>query len=304
MAGLVIDLSPLAQMTRARDIHRGRRDLSFTLAVVSISTLILAGTVLLIGTIVTNGVHAIDWSFLSEPPIEGMSAGGIWPMIRGSLLLMFGTLIATLPIGILGGIFMAEYVGKSRWVHLVKSLVTSLAGTPSIVFGLFGFAVFVLMLKFGVSLLAGWLTLTVMSLPIVVLTTEEAIRAVPDSLIDGGLALGLSRWQVVRRVMVPHALPGILTGLVLAVSRAAGEAPPILLTAGIYYSTVTPGISMETIHQPVANLPYHLAEAYRQSAVIPERIVWGTCFVLMALILAVNLLSIFVRAHIRKRKVL
>lgn len=303
MAGLVFDTMPSSASTAKRDKRRMQSDSRYMGAVSLASLCVIAGTMLLIATIAYKGIGSIDWQFLSESPSDGMSAGGIWPMIRGSLLLIAGTLLLTLPLGVLAGVFMAEYAGKSRWVHLVQSLVTSLAGTPSIVYGLFGFAVFVLMFKFGVSLLAGWLTLSVMSLPIVVLTTEEAIREVPDSLIDGGLALGMSRWQVVKRVMLPNALPGILTGLVLAVSRAAGEAPPILLTAGIYYSTVTPQLSFDTVKQPVANLPYHLAEAYRQSAVIPEHIVWGTCFVLMAFILVVNLTSIVVRYQIRKRKV-
>jgi phosphate transport system permease protein len=302
MAGLVLDVKQLEHGLVARDRARtnGSRLHGVWLSAVGGAVLLLI--LALIATIAIKGSGRIDWEFLSNPPVEGMSAGGIWPMIRGSLLLMVGTLALTLPIGILGGVFLAEYAGHSKWVNLVKSAITSLAGTPSIIYGLFGFAVFVLMFKFGVSLMAGWLTLTIMSLPIVVLTTDEAIRAVPDSQVEGALALGMTRWQSMVRVVMPNAMPGIMTGLVLAVSRAAGEAPPILLTAGIYYSTVTPGLSWETLKQPVANLPYHLAEAYRQSSVIPEDIVWGTCLVLMSFVLFVNLGAILVRANMRRRK--
>ncbi len=302
MAGLVLDLGALQEGLVARDRSRATRSRTHGLGLSLVGGAVLLMILTLIFTIVFKGAGRIDWEFLSKPPIEGMSAGGIWPMIRGSLLLMVGTLALTLPIGVMGGVFLAEYAGRSRWVNLVKSAITSLAGTPSIIYGLFGFAVFVLMFKFGVSLFAGWLTLTIMSLPLVILTTDEAIRAVPDSQVEGALALGMTRWQAMSRVVLPNAVPGIMTGLVLAVSRAAGEAPPILLTAGIYYSTQTPGLSLETLRLPVANLPYHLAEAYRQSSVIPEDIVWGTCFVLMSFVLFVNLGAILVRAHMRKRK--
>jgi phosphate transport system permease protein len=302
MAGLVLDVAALESGLRARDRARARTSVAHSLWLSGVGLAILALILLTICTIFAKGVGTISWEFLSQPPVQGMTAGGIWPMIRGSLLLMAGTLVLTLPIGILGGLFLAEYAGHSKWVHLVKSAVTSLAGTPSIIYGLFGFAVFVLIMDFGVSLIAGWLTLCVMSLPIVVLTTDEAVRAVPDSQVEGALALGMTRWQAMLRVVLPHAMPGILTGIVLAVSRAAGEAPPILLTAGIYYSTVTPSLSLETWREPVANLPYHLAEAYRQSTTIPEGIVWGTCLVLMSFVLIVNLAAILVRANIRKKK--
>lgn len=301
MAGLVLDLAALESGIGARDLSRSRKSALHSLWLTGVGLALLLVIVLTIGTIFVKGVGSIDWEFLSAPPAQGMTAGGIWPMIRGSLLLMFGTLVLTLPIGILGGVFLAEYAGHSKWVHLVKSAVTSLAGTPSIIYGLFGFAVFVLIMGLGVSLVAGWLTLSVMSLPIVVLTTDESVRAVPDSQVEGALALGMTRWQAMYRVVLPHAMPGILTGIVLAVSRAAGEAPPILLTAGIYYSTVTPNLSFETWKQPVANLPYHLAEAYRQSEVIPEKIVWGTCLVLMSFVLVVNLAAILIRANIRRK---
>lgn len=257
---------------------------------------------MIIGTILWRGVPAITWEFLSSPPTDGMTAGGIWPMIRGSLLLLAGTFAFVLPVGVLGGIFLAEYAGQGRTVQVIRGCVTSLAGTPAIVYGLFGFAVFVVSLKLHVSLLAGWLTLALFALPVIVLSTENAIKLVPDSLTEGALALGLSKWQVLRRVVLPHALPGIVTGVVLASGRAAGEAAPILLTAGIYFRSGPAPTGMEMLRSGVENLPYHLAEGYRQGGKIPEKTIWGTCLVLMLTVLFINLGAIIVRARARRKQ--
>lgn len=259
----------------------------------SISILVLLAVILI------KGIPAMNWAFVSSPPVEGMSAGGIWPMIRGSLLLMVGTLAFVLPIGILSGIFLAEYAGHSRFGNIVRGCVMALAGTPSIIYGLFGLAVFVLTMKLGVSLLAGWLTVSLFALPMIVLTADTAIRAVPDTLVDASLALGLSRWQTIWKVVLPNALPGIISGVVLMTGRAAGEAPPILFTAGIYYSTAQLTNDWSALKQPVANLPYHLAEGYRQGGVIPEKIIWGTCLTLMGMVLLINLGAILLRSRMR-----
>ncbi len=285
----------------ARDAQRARssrRYLGLLTGAAVVTFLLIVG---IIGTILIKGLPSINWAFLSDLPREGMTAGGIWPMIRGSLLLMFGTMLVVLPVGVLGGIYMAEYAGESRFVGLIRSSLVSLAATPSIVYGLFGLAVFVLAWKLGTSLMAGWLTLALFSLPVVIITTESAIRAVPESLVEGGLALGLSKGQTIRKIVLPNAASGIATGIVLSTGRAAGEAPPILLTAGIYYSTGQLEMNLETLRKPVANLPYHLAEGYRQGGVIPESIIWGTCVVLMGLVLLINLGAILVRARSRAR---
>lgn len=256
----------------------------------------------LISTIIYKGLPAINWEFLSTEPKEGMSEGGIWPMIRGSILLMLGTLIIVLPVGILGGVFFAEYLGDNKFGRLMRACVIALAGTPSIIYGLFGLAFFVLMMKMNVSLLAGWLTLALFSLPIIVITTENAIKSVPETFVEAGHSLGLSKWQTIRKIVLPQAFPGIITGLVLSTGRAAGEAPPILLTAGVYYATGAFAYNWEMIRKPVANLPYHLAEGYRQGGVIPEKIVWGTCLILMLFVLLINLTAIIVRARMRSKR--
>jgi len=286
----------------ARDRRRQGRNTLF-LTMVGISSALAALLILgIIGTILIKGAPAITWDFLSKPPEEGMSQGGIWPMIRGSLLLMAGTLVIVPLIGIMGGIWLAEYSGEGPLPKIMRACITSLAATPSIIYGLFGLAIFVLKFKLGTSLVAGWLTLSMMSVPVVVLTTENAIRAVPDSFFTGAVSLGLSKWQAIRRVILPNAVPGIVTGFVLAAGRAVGEAPPILLTAGLYYSTEKLTLDWDTLKKPVANLPYHLAEGYRQGGVIPEKIIWGTCLALMMFVLLINLGAIVVRSRARAKQ--
>ncbi|HSI72398.1 MAG TPA: phosphate ABC transporter permease PstA [Fimbriimonas sp.] len=297
----VVGLLDQSQLT-ARDAKRQRASSLHLIVTYGASVAMFLLITFVIGTILVRGIPMLTWDFISQKPVEGMSAGGIWPMIRGSLLLMCGTLLMVLPIGIFGGIFLAEYAGTGRFSRMMHACVTSLAGTPSIIYGLFGLAVFVLLFHLGISLVAGWLTLTLFALPVVVLTTESAIKAVPAHHFEAAEALGLSRWQAMWRVILPQALPGIATGIVLTTGRAAGEAPPILLTAGIYYSTGELVLNAETLKQPVANLPYHLAEAYRQGGTIPEKIIWGTCLVLMLMVLSVNLVAIVVRTRIRVRQ--
>jgi len=258
--------------------------------------------VAIIGTILVRGVPALTWDFLSSAPDKGMTAGGIWPQIKGSLLLMAGTFACVLPVGILGGVYLAEYAGRGRWARLIRGAITSLAGTPAVIFGLFGLAVFVISWKLGFSLLAGWLTLSFFALPVIVLSTENAIKLVPESLTEAALSLGLSRWQVLRRVVLPHALPGIVTGIVLSTGRAAGEATPILLTASVYYRGGEPPRGLEILFKGIENLPYHLAEGYRQGGKIPEKTIWGTCLVLMLLVLTINLGAIIVRARARRNR--
>lgn len=297
-----VTMIPEAGVLARRDERRMRSSSAYTTLLAGAAFVTSALALAIIGTILFKGIPAISWEFLSKPPIEGMTAGGIWPMIRGSLFLMAGTLVLSLPIGIFGGICLAEYTGNGRFASLLRSCVTSLAGTPSVVYGLFGLAVFVLSMKLGTSLLAGWLTLMLFALPVIVLSTEQAIKQVPETLTEGGLALGLSRWQTLWRIVLPNALPGIVTGVVLSSGRAAGEAPPILLTAGIFYSTAELSLNWETLKRPVANLPYHLAEGYRQGGTIPEKTIWGTCLILLLLILVVNLAAILVRVRVRARQ--
>lgn len=291
--------------TRSLRPTRSRRrvaDKLFVLALQGVAFLSVTTVLAMIGLIVIKGLPAMSLTFLTSPPQAGMTAGGIYPMIRGSVLLMLGTLIIVLPVGVLGGVFLAEYAGNNLFSRFIHASVASLAGTPSVIFGLFGLAVFVLMLKMGVSLLSGCLTLALFTLPVVVFTTENAIRFVPESFIEAGIALGLSRRQILWKIVLPNALPGTLTGIMLAAGRAAGEAPPILLTAGIYYATGELPKGWQILKQPVANLPYHLAEGYRQGGVIPEVIVWGTCLTLMLFVMSINIWAVLVRTRMRRKQ--
>jgi phosphate transport system permease protein len=303
MASVLRDRIPSSAKLAARDARRKLNSRLFEVWLWSIGVLITLAILAVIVTIVIKGLPAMTWEFLSTGPKEGMKEGGIWPMLRGSILLMIGTLLIVLPVGVFGGVFLAEYAGTSRLVTLVRACVVALAGTPSVIYGLFGLAVFVLLITKQTSLIAGCLTLAMFALPVIVLTTESAIKAVPESFVEAGVSLGMSKWQVIRKVILPAALPGIVTGLVLSTGRAAGEAPPILFTAGIYYSTAKLTFDFEMLKKPVANLPYHLAEGYRQGSVIPEKTIWGTCLTLMLLVLLINLAAIIVRARARKRQV-
>jgi len=289
------------QRAARRDAQRLRKNALLTSLFGGVGLLTTLLVFALIAVIVYKGAPTLSWEFLTQPPREGMSAGGVWPMIRGSLLLMLGTFLLATPLGVFGGVCLAEYGERSRIMRFMHASVAALAGTPPIVYGLFGLAIFVLKFHFGVSLLAGWCTLTLFSLPVIVLTTETALKTVPTALIDGGLALGLSRWQTLWRIALPYALPGILTGVILSLGRAAGEATPVLFTASIYYSTAQLTLGWETLRQPVANLPYYLAEGYRQPGVVPDHLIWGACLTLIMLVLLLNAGAILIRSRTRRR---
>lgn len=280
-----------AQRQRASQIYTGQ-----TLLIAGLAIFIALG---IIGTIIFKGAPALTGAFLTQYPDEGMSAGGIRPFIVGSILLLIGTFLVALPVGILAGLYLAEYAGTRSWVGWVKSLITSLAGTPSIIYGLLGLAMFLPLTGNKATLVAGCLTLAVMSLPVIVLSTENAIRNVPDSQIEAAFALGLTRAQVMIKVVLPQALPGILTGVVLSSGRAAGEAPPIILTAGVFYATIEPQ-GFQRLTEPVMNLAYYVTEGLRQPGAIPDQFVWGASLMLMAIILVLNLGAILIRARIRK----
>ena len=284
-----------------RDALRARKNALLTGAfgAVGLATVLLVFA--LVAIIAVNGAPTISWEFLTQPPREGMSAGGVGPMIFGSILLMLGAFVMATPLGVFGGVCLAEYGERSRLMRLMHASVAALAGTPPIVYGLFGLAIFVLKFHFWVSLLAGWCTLTLFCVPAIVLTTEAALKTVPAALIDGGLALGLSRWQTLWRIALPYALPGILTGVILSLGRAVGEATPVLFTASVYYTTAETTLGWGTLRQPVANLPYYLAEGYRQPGVVPERLIWGACLTLIMLTLLLNAGAILIRSRMRRR---
>jgi phosphate transport system permease protein len=227
-----------------------------------------------------------------------MKEGGIFPAIVGTIILIIGTMIFSLPLGVLAAIYLVEYAKDNFFTRLMKLSVVNLSGIPSIVYGLFGFTLFVLFLRLGTSILAGSLTLAIMSLPVIITATKEALETVPASFREISLSLGATKWQTIRKCVLPYAVPGILTGTVLSLSRAAGETAPILFTVAAFYLPRLP----RSVFDQVMALPYHLYVISTQVPNIPTKISFATGFVLIALVFLMNLGSIILRAHYRKKK--
>jgi phosphate transport system permease protein len=248
--------------------------------------------------IFVKGLPAISPDFLSLAPSKGMTEGGIFPALVGTVYLTLGTAIAAMPLAIGAAIYLAEYAGDNRLTAAVRLAIINLAGIPSIVYGLFGFGVFVLFFGFGTSILAGSLTLGLMTLPVVVSTAEEAILAVPREFRTTSLSLGATKWQTIRHQVLPHALPGILTGVILGLSRAAGETAPILFTAAAFYLPELPN----SPYDPTMALPYHLYVISTQVPNMPETVQYGTALTLLLLVLSLTLVASVIRARFRRRR--
>ena len=248
--------------------------------------------------VVKNGIGAISWEFVTQAPRNGMKEGGIFPAIVGTIVLVVGTMLFSLPLGVLSAIYLVEYARDNFFTRLIKLSVVNLSGIPSIVYGLFGFTLFVVLLRLGTSILAGSLTLAIMSLPVIITATKEALESVPASFREISLSLGATKWQTVRYCVLPYALPGILTGTVLSLSRAAGETAPILFTVAAFYLPRLP----RSVFDQVMALPYHLYVISTQVPNLPTKLSFATGFVLIALVFLMNLVSIVLRAHFRKKK--
>jgi len=248
--------------------------------------------------IIYQGWPAVSWEFISEMPREGMRAGGIWPAILGTFYLTLGTAVFSVPIGIAAAIYLSEYAQENRWTRTIRLAIISLAGIPSVVYGLFGFGLFVLFLNFGTSILAGSLTLSIMTLPVIISTAEEAIRAVPQAFRTVSISVGATKWQTVRRIVLPQALPGILTGVILGLERAAGETAPILFTAAAFFLPQLPNSPFDA----TMALPYHLYVISTQVPGMPIEIQYGTALVLLVFVLSMNLIATTIRSYARKRR--
>jgi len=262
------------------------------------SLVVVAPILFVVGTIVAKGLAAIDWEFLSAMPRAGMREGGILPAIVGTLLLTLGTALAAVPIGVGGAIYLSEYARDNAFTRSIRLAIVNLAGIPSIVYGLFGLGMFVLFLRLGASILAGSLTLAIMTLPVVISTAEEALRAVPTEFRTVVLSLGGSRWQAVKTVVLPQAMPGIITGVILGLLRAAGETAPILFTAAAFY---LPRLPRSPLDQTMA-LPYHLYVISTQVPGMPESVKFGTALVLLALVLSMNVAATLIRRRFRRKR--
>lgn len=268
-------------------------------ALLTLATLVVVAPILLVvAVIVVQGAAAIDWEFLTAMPRDGMKAGGIFPAIVGTLLLTLGTALAAIPIGVGGAIYLSEYARDSRLTRAIRLAIVNLAGIPSVVYGLFGLGLFVLFLQLGTSIVAGALTLAIMTLPVIISTAEEALRAVPVEFRTVSASLGGTRWQGIRHIVLPQALPGIITGIILGLLRAAGETAPILFTVAAFY---LPRLPHSPFDQTMA-LPYHLYVISTQVPGMPLKIQHGTALTLMALVLSMNLAATLIRSHFRRQR--
>lgn len=251
---------------------------------------------IILGYIIFKGVSAISWDFLTKMPEDGMRAGGIFPAIVGTIWLTIGTILISVPFGVLTGIYLVEYA-KDNWLtRIINLTIINLAGIPSIIYGLFGMALFVIFLEFDVSILSGSLTLGIMCLPVIITSTRESLLAIPNHLREASLALGATKWETITKVILPAALPGILTGVILSISRAAGETAPIMFTAVAFYLPFLP----ETPWDQVMALPYHLYVISTQVPNMPLEYMTGTLFVLVVITISFNLIGAAIRQKFNK----
>jgi phosphate transport system permease protein len=262
-----------------------------------IVTLALGGIIFYIAY---NGIGAISWDFITKPPTDSMTKGGIMPAILGTIYLTVGAIAIGLPLGIASAIYLTEYAKQGRIIRFLKVGINCLAGVPSVVFGLFGLGFFVIFLKFGSSILSGSLTLGFLILPTIIGASEEALKSVPQTFREASLSLGVSKWQTTYRIVLPNALPGILTGSILGIGRAAGETEQIMFTAAAYFTTKLPG----SVFDEVMALPYHIYVLATAGTNIEATrpIQFGTVLVLVAVVLGIDLVAIVVRSYMRRNK--
>lgn len=252
----------------------------------------------LVTFIIIKGAPALSWEFLSTTPSNGMKAGGILPAIIGTLYLTLGTAVFSIPLGVAAGIYIAEYAQDNWLTRIIRIAIINLAGIPSVVYGLFGLGLFVLFLKFGTSILSASLTLSIMTLPVIISTTEEALRSVPNSFRVVSTSLGATRWQTIWRIILPQGLPGIVTGIILGLERAAGETAPILFTGATFFLPLLPTSPLDA----TMALPYHIFVISTQVPGMPVSIQYGTVLVLLIFVLGMNLIATLIRNRARAKR--
>jgi phosphate transport system permease protein len=252
--------------------------------------------------IISKGHGVISWEFITQKPRRGMTEGGIWPAIVGTFWVSLVTIIFAVPVGMFTAIYLNEYALQGRIIRVIRLAIRNLSGVPSIVYGLFGFALFVLMMKLGLSVLSAGLTLGLLTLPWTITASEEALKTVPMSYREGALALGATKWQTIRSNVLPYAVPGMLTGTILGLARAAGETAPILFTGAAFFWPVLPPFPKVLVTQFMA-LPYHLFIMSTQHHEIAKvrPLAYGTALVLIVLVLSMNVLAVLIRYRFRKK---
>ncbi len=260
--------------------------------------IVIASLFLILGFIFIKGFSALSWEFISEMPKNEMTAGGILPAIIGTFYLMIGSSVISIPVGIITAIYLTEYANSPKIVKVIRLGINNLAGVPSVVFGLFGLSLFVIFLDFGTSILAGSLTLGLLNLPVIIRSTEEALQVVPGTYREASLSLGATKWQTIYKIILPNALPGIMTGIMLSLGRAAGETAPVMFTAAAFY---TPDLPVSVFNQTMA-LPYHIyvmatAGTHIQTT---RHLQYGTAIVLIGLVLVLNMTGLILRYRFKK----
>ena len=264
----------------------------------ALAVIVVVPILLVVVYIVAQGIGAINWEFLADFPRDGMKAGGILPAVIGTVVLTIGTAVASIPISVGAAIYLAEYARDTWLTRAIRMAIVNLAGIPSVVYGLFGLGLFVLFLGLGTSIVAGSLTLGLMTMPVVISTAEEALLAVPQRFRVVSHSLGATRWQTVRQVVLPNAIPGMLTGVILGLERAAGETAPILFTVAAFY---LPQLPRSPLDQTMA-LPYHLYVISTQVPGMPLQMQYGTALVLLVMVLGMNLVATVIRSRLRRRR--
>ncbi|MBC2851324.1 phosphate ABC transporter permease PstA [Cetobacterium sp. 8H] len=278
------------------NILKGRSGQTIEFFIKAIALLSILPIFFILGYILYKGAPSISWEFLTEVPKKGMRAGGIFPAIIGTIYLTLGTIAVSVPFGVLTGVYLVEYAKDNLLTRIINLTIVNLAGIPSIIYGLFGMALFVIYFNLGVSIISGSLTLGIMCLPVIITATREALLAVPNSLREASLALGATKWETISKIIIPAALPGISTGVILSISRAAGETAPILFTAAAFYLPFLP----ESIFDQVMALPYHLYVISTQVPNMPASNMHGTLFVLVFITVGFNLIGAYIRNKFEK----
>jgi phosphate transport system permease protein len=278
------------------NLLKGKNGTFIEFLIKSIALISIIPILIILSYILYKGIPSLTWEFLTEVPKRGMRAGGIFPAIVGTIYLTLGTIAVSVPFGIFTGVYLVEYAKDNLITRIINLTIINLAGIPSIIYGLFGMALFVIYFNLGVSILSGSLTLGIMCLPVIITSTREALLAVPNSLREASLALGATKWETISKITIPAALPGISTGVILSISRAAGETAPILFTAAAFYLPFLP----QSIFDQVMALPYHLYVISTQVPNMPQSNMHGTLFILVFITVGFNLIGAYIRNKFEK----
>ncbi|MDH3935172.1 MAG: phosphate ABC transporter permease PstA [Gammaproteobacteria bacterium] len=284
--------------TSELNIKNQRVQRLFKILFLLMTMLLIAPVLLILGTLIVKGGSVISIDFLFTSPTDGMTAGGIFPALLGTVWLVAVALLISVPLGIAAAIYLSEYAGENWFTRIINLAIINLAGVPSIVHALFGVGAFVLFFKFGTSILAASLTLAIMTLPVVIVATRESLQAVPFAFREACWNMGATRWQTIRRVVLPNTVSGILTGVILEVSRTAGETAPIMFTGAVFF---TPFLPQGIFDQTMA-MSLHLFVVSTQVPGVPENLPYGVALVLIAMVLIMNSLSIAFRIYLRGKK--